>query len=162
MAGSPQQYEATSCSVSARHPPTAQSHSLLRPQSQVHHCLLNLTTKFCQSHHPAVNSEGHLQPPFLKGSGDKQCVHRAPPRPRHPDWAERGLQPEAAPGEGARGLAQPHRSLLLPLPSLCTANRRTVLPSPIPLLSYLKQLRVCLVGLSCELGGWGGLCSVAG
>lgn len=106
MAGSSQQYEATSCSVSARHPPTAQSHSLLRPQSQVHHCLFNLTTKFCQSHHPAVNSEGHLQPSFLKGSGDKQCVQqrRPPPLSTPPTGQSEACSLEAAPGEG-RGRA---------------------------------------------------------
>lgn len=129
VVGSPQQYEAMSCSVSAKHPPTAQSHSLLHPQSQVHHCLFNLTTKFCQSHHPAVNNEGHLQPSFLKGSSDKQCVQQFPAGTGQSE----ACSPEAAPGEGrgegARGLALPHHSLLLPLPSLCTANRRTVLPS---------------------------------
>lgn len=69
--GRPQQYETTGVSsVFAKHLPTAQS--LLSLQGEVSHCLFNLTTKFCQNHHPAVNNEGTLQPSFLKGNGDKQ------------------------------------------------------------------------------------------
>lgn len=61
VVGSPQQYETTSISsVFAKHLPTDQS--LLRLQGEASHCLFNLTTKFCQSHHPAVNNEGNLQP----------------------------------------------------------------------------------------------------
>lgn len=55
LVGSPQQYEATSISsVFAKHLPTVQS--LLRLQGKVSHCLFNLTTKFCQSHHKGTSS----------------------------------------------------------------------------------------------------------
>lgn len=45
----------------------AASHSLLRPQSQSHRRLFNLTATFCQSRHPAVSCAGHLQPSFWRG-----------------------------------------------------------------------------------------------
>lgn len=155
--GRPQQYETTGISsVFAKHLPTAQS--LLSLQGQVSHCLFNLTTKFCQNHHPAVNNEGTLQPPFLKGNGDKQ-----------PEvqqfavslWDRAGLSLGQG-GEGARGLHYlPHCSLLLiprTLSSALLTENFLLRPSSLPL--HLKPLSACLVGLSCEPGG-GGLCSVA-
>lgn len=140
-------------SVFAKHLPTAQS--LLSLQGEVSHCLFNLTTKFRQNHHPAVNNEGTLQPSFLKGNCDKQ--------PEVQQFAVSLWDGAGRGGEGARGLHYlPHCSLLLhpPYLILCTANRKLFLLQPSSLPLHLKPLSACLVGLSCEPGG-GGLCSVA-
>lgn len=134
MVGSPQQYETTSISsVFAKHLPTVQS--LQRLQGEVSPCLFNLTTKFCQSHHPAVNNEGNLQLSILKGNGDKQRGTAVSL------WDRAGLS-LGQEGEGREGLAcLPHCSLLLHSPSLtlCTANQELSLLLPSSPLLHLKQ-----------------------
>lgn len=106
-------------SAFAKHLPTAQS--LLCLQGEVSHCLFKLTTKFCQSHRPAVNNEGSLQPSSLRGNADKQEVQPAcQPRPLGLGRAVPGAGREAGGSQRSALPAAAHfRFVPLPYPLHC-------------------------------------------